>query len=71
MSIDIKRLELEVEINHYKFNTALGVYHDKQEEKEQRRRIWMLNIIKHKEDGEFLKEMGLQPITETVQETNP
>lgn len=57
----IEILNLEFDINHYEINKILG-YYDEASEKEQRRRIWKLNILKHKEDEDFLKRMGLKKI---------
>ena len=57
---ELEKSGLEVEIYSYKFNSALGTFHDEDERKEQKRRLWKLNIINRKEDDNFLKEMGLK-----------
>ena len=56
----IEKIQLEVDINHYKQKIALRVYMDDDEEREQRRRLWKLKILNNKEDDEFLKRMGLK-----------
>ncbi len=59
MNIEKEKLFLESDINYYKLQVSLGVWQDKDEQEEQRRRLWKLNIINRKEDDEFLDKMGL------------
>ena len=56
---DDERIVLESGINFYKLQELLGSWHDKDDQKEQSRRLWKLSIIKNGEDDEFLKKHGL------------
>ena len=56
---DEERLDLEAKINFYKLSQANGTSFDEDEQREQRRRLWKLSIIKNKEDDEFLRKLGL------------
>ena len=54
-----EKIELQIGINSYKMDELLDIWHDEDEQKAQRRRLWKLAIIEHQEDDEFLKRMGL------------
>jgi hypothetical protein len=69
---DSERIDLEVKIGFYRLQEAIsGNYHDEYESKEQRRRLWMLSIIKHKEDDEFLRRHGLIHISRFLDKSMP
>ena len=59
MDAQVEKLDLQAGINFYKLEETIGTYHDEEEQKEQRRRLWKLSIITNKEDDEFLKKHGL------------
>jgi len=54
----MKKISLEFDINHYKMSELLGIWHDEDEKREQRRRLWMLRQIQKKEDKELLKQLS-------------
>lgn len=56
---NMEKTELEYKINYYDLLQTNGTSFDEEAQKEQRRRLWMLSIIKNKEDDEFLKKHGL------------
>jgi len=56
---NMEKYELEHQINSYDLQQANGRSFDEEEQKEQRRRLWMLSILKNKEDDAFLKKHGL------------
>jgi len=59
MDKEVERIDLEFYISNYKLEECLGGSHDYEEQREQKRRLWMLSILKHKEDDEFLRKLGI------------
>ena len=55
----VEKNNLEFAIGCYKLSELWGGCPDACEREEQRRRLWMLSILRHKEDDEFLKRLGL------------
>lgn len=64
---NMEKTELEYKINSYDLEQANGTSFDEEDQKEQRRRLWMLSIIKNKEDDAFLKKHGLIHISKLRQ----
>jgi len=52
--------KLEIDIYKFKLDRCLGVYQHKNEIKDYNRNKWKLNLLKNKEDEEFLKKWGLK-----------
>jgi hypothetical protein len=60
----MKQYDIQAKIAFYRLEEAIhGGHHDEFSEKEQRRRLWKLSIIKRQEDDAFLKSLGLVHIS--------